>query len=215
MQQWLFFSKGKLINPADDLGIDGWFVDVFTEKNKLAPSKHGVTCVFDKFGGLDKFWSEFYFLFELTPSEKKIYKTKKPNFDLMMKKSGTQVMLHVKHPTDNTIEYKSDKFYRKNAKKKYEEDAEFKQWFDYAVQLSVDVRITNGIFKHDMTGEQTPIQEAGLASEATLAEQVADATLGNVPAETNEGPTEEDNCFIPEPPPVDEVNDDIYQPVLS
>ena len=31
--QWLFFSKKKTITVADGMGIDGWAVDVLTEKN--------------------------------------------------------------------------------------------------------------------------------------------------------------------------------------
>lgn len=157
-QQWIFLSKKKAITPADGMGIDGWFMDVFTEKNKLAPSQHSVTCVFDKKTGLDKFWSEFYFLMEPTLSEKKIYKNSPPASLFMMKKTGSRVKLQVKDD-DGKKQWESDNFYRKDAKSKYETDPEFKQWFDYAVQVSVYNRITQGIFKCDV-GEYDQSQEA-------------------------------------------------------
>jgi hypothetical protein len=171
-QQWLFLSKGKAITPADGMGIDGWFMHVFTEKNKLAPSHHAVTCVFDKMHGIDKFWSEFYFLFEPTPSERKIYKNSPPAALFMMKKDGTQVKLVVRDE-HGTEQWRSAKFYRKNAKEKYNEDPEFRQWFDYAVQVSVYNRITNGIFKCDM-GEYNAEAEQCVLDE-TIHNVVADA----------------------------------------
>lgn len=155
-QQWIFLSKGKSISPADGLGIDGWFMHVFTEKNKLAPSQHSVTCVFDKKTGISKFWSEFYFLMEPTLSEKKIYKNAPPGGLFMMKKSGSRVHLSVSDENGKKV-WKSEAFYRKNAKEKYDTEPEFKQWFDYAVQVSVYQRITQGIFKCELgeyDGEQ-------------------------------------------------------------
>jgi len=45
-----FFSKGTEINPAKFPGwdIDGWIINVITEKNKNSSSKHEVSLVFDK-----------------------------------------------------------------------------------------------------------------------------------------------------------------------
>jgi RecA/RadA recombinase len=148
-QQWIFMSKGKTIPASDGLGIDGWFIDMFLEKSKVSPSKHSVTCVFDKNYGIDKFWSEFYFLMDMTISEKKMYKNKSPRFPLMIKKSGTQYVLNLKNSEDPNIQYKSNPFYRKNAKNLYNTDQEFKQWFDYAVQLSAYYRIVRDMFSAD------------------------------------------------------------------
>lgn len=145
-QQWVFFSKKKQITAADKIGIDGWYIDVLTEKNKLAPSQHIVTCVFDKARGLDKFWSEYTFLSDKTTSEKKIYKDKKMPFPLMIFTSGSYSYLHVTNPDDPSIEYKSQKFYRKNAKQMYEQDETFRKWFDYAIEISVLGRISYGMF---------------------------------------------------------------------
>jgi hypothetical protein len=171
-QQWLFLSKGKAIGPADGIGIDGWFMHVYTEKNKLAPSQHSVTCVFDKKTGIDKFWSEFYFIFEPTLSERKIYKNSPPAAMFMMKKDGSRVKLVVKDEHGQE-KWRSDSFYRKDAKHKYATDAEFKQWFDYAVQVSVYTRITNGLFKCDV-GEYDQNEDQCIVDES-IHNVVADA----------------------------------------
>ena len=177
-QQWLFLSKGKMIPASDGLGIDGWFMHIHTEKNKLAPSSHAVTVVFDKKFGIDKFWSEFYFLLEATPSEKKIYKNSPPTRLFMMKKTGSRVKLVVKDENGNK-QWESESFYRKNAKQKYIEDKEFRQWFDYAMQISVHQRITQGIFKCDI-GEY----------DETDANECIDPTIQNIVADTLENPAE-------------------------
>jgi len=149
-QQWLFLSRRKTITPADGMGIDGWYLDIVTEKNKLAPSQHAVTCIFDMGKGIDKFWSEYTFLAEKTPSEKKIYKEKKLPFPLMVEKYTTQrYRLHVTDPQDSSVDYQSDPFYKREAKQKYKKDEEFRQWFDYAMQISAHYRITQGMFKED------------------------------------------------------------------
>jgi len=151
-QQWIFLSKGKRISINDGMGIEGWILNINTEKNKLAPSQHAISCVFDMNYGISKFWSEFVFLSEATPSEAKIYRNKKMPFPLMIVKASAQkYQLHVQNPSDKSINYKSDTFFKKEAKKKYETDEEFGQWFDYAVELSAYHRITHGMFREDMT----------------------------------------------------------------
>lgn len=44
VSQWLFFSKGAEVNPAKypDWGIDGWLINIITEKNKATSSKHEI-----------------------------------------------------------------------------------------------------------------------------------------------------------------------------
>jgi RecA/RadA recombinase len=171
-QQWIFLSKKKVLPPSEGLGIDGWYMDIYTEKNKLAPSQHAVTCVFDKKTGIHKFWSEFTFLMEPTPSEKKIYKSSPPASLFMMKKVSPRVKLVV---TDEhgTKMWESEPFYRKNANEKYESDPEFAKWFDYAVQVSVYNRITQGIFKCDQG------QYDAVSDECTI-----DPTVHNVLVDT-------------------------------
>jgi len=203
-QQWLFLSKKKLISPADGIGIDGWFMDIYTEKNKLAPSQHAVTCVFDKKTGISKFWSEFYFLMEPIPSEKKIYKNSAPTSLFMIKKEGSRVKLVVRDE-NNEEKWKSDSFYRKNAKDKYDKDQEFKQWFDFAVQVSVYTRITQGIFRCEI-GEYDDSQE----------QCVIDETIHNVVADTlNQDPLqnfnpEESSTPIVQGEEVAQVSEDFF-----
>ena len=193
-QQWLFLSKKKLISPADGMGIDGWFMDIYTEKNKLAPSQHAVTCVFDKKTGISKFWSEFYFLMEPIPSEKKIYKNSAPASLFMMKKEGSRVKLVVRDEHGEE-KWRSDTFYRKNAKEKYNTDQEFRQWFDFAVQVSVYNRITQGIFKCEI-GEY----------DDTNNQCIIDETIHNVVADTlDESPLPNFNPETPTAPQGEEV----------
>lgn len=168
VQQWIYLSKGKKITRSDGMGVDGWYINMITEKNKLAPSQNIVTCVFDKNHGIDKFWSEFVFLMDQLPQEKKLYGTRKMPCPLMVGKSGPQVYLNVVNPDDPSISYKSENFYRKNAKEKYKNDELFRQWFDYAVEISVMYRIINGIMQvnlnesatsNDVEEEVTPQEE--------------------------------------------------------
>lgn len=205
-QQWLFLSKKKMITPSDGIGIDGWFMDIYTEKNKLAPSQHAVTCVFDKKTGISKFWSEFYFLFEPIPSEKKIYKNAPPTSIFMIKKDGPRVKLVVSD--ENGIEkWRSDKFYRKNAKEKYDTDPEFKQWFDYAVQVSVYNRITQGIFKCEV-GQYDDTQEQCVIDE-TIHNVVADA-LNENPLDTTPINFDPETPVIEQKESVPQVSEDFF-----
>lgn len=171
-QQWLFLSRGKTISPSDSMGIDGWYLNIVTEKNKLAPSQHAVTCVFDMSNGLDKFWSEYVFLSEKTPSERKIYRDKKLPFPLMVEKYNTQrYHLRVINPNDKSVDYTSEPFYRREVKERYNTDEEFRQWFDYAVRISAYYRITHGMFKEneDLT---TPFRSKDIEQASTTEEPV-------------------------------------------
>lgn len=147
--QWLFLSKKKEITLSDGYGIDGWYMGIFTEKNKHCPSKIEIEVVFDKAKGIDKFWTEFHFLSTLIPTEAKLYKTKKPPFPLLIFQKGNQYCLYVLNPETGEELYNSGNFFKKDAKKKYKEDEAFQQYFDVAVQMSVYYRIINGLFRYD------------------------------------------------------------------
>jgi len=151
--QWLFLSRKAAINPSDGMGITGWFMNITTEKNKIAPSQESVTCVFDKRTGLHKFWSEYIFVSEMTRSELKYFKEEKNLiYPLAIRKTGPQVYLEFIDPVTKNVQYTSDKFYRKNAFDKYQSDEAFKNAFDYIVSTSVEQRITNGLFQLKTTG---------------------------------------------------------------
>lgn len=148
--QWLYFSKKKNINFNDNMGIDGWEINVFTEKNKNAPSHYAITCVFDKIHGFDKFWTEYNFISDLCPSEAKLYKKSEVylKYPLCIVSSGAYNTLKVVDPNNHkNVLYKSDSFYKKDAKKLYETNQEFHDWFDYAVNASSYYRIVEGLFQ--------------------------------------------------------------------
>ena len=152
--QWLYFSKRKSITVADGMGIDGWEINVKTEKNKNAPSQYTITCIFDKSKGFDKFWTEYKFLSEMCPSENKIYNKLESQlkYPLTIHKSGNQVYLKVVDEDDHkNVLYRSENMFKKNIKKLYDTSEEFRQWFDYAVQLSANHRIVNGLFKCELS----------------------------------------------------------------
>ncbi|MFW6219387.1 MAG: hypothetical protein ACOC33_00835 [bacterium] len=181
--QWMFLSKKKEISLADGLGIDGWYMGIYTEKNKHAPSKIEIEVVFDKSKGIDKFWTEFHFISSLIPTEAKLYKNKKPPFPLLMKNSGAWYYLTVPHPETGEVLYQSDKFYKKDCKHKYKTDPEFQKYFDGAVQMSVYYRIINSLFRY----EQGDIDEAHkedieneVENEETYSEVEQDETYSEV-----------------------------------
>lgn len=162
VSQWLFLSRRNSITPDDGIGINGWYMNIFTEKNKNAPSQEAVTCVFDKRYGLHKFWSEYTFLSEMTPSEKKYYKDEsRLPFPLSIKKSGSYVYLEFIDPTTGVKQYTSEKFYRKDAFEIYKTDEKFREAFDYIMSVSVEYRIKKGLFEWKNVGsiELSDMQE--------------------------------------------------------
>ncbi len=164
--QWLMMSKREEIPLSEDLGLDGWKINIFTEKNKSAASKFQVTCVFDKIHGLDKFWSEYEFISQWTPTEKRLFTNKKktidPFMELCVEVSGGYSRLNIVSPDAELDKdnkpipiYQSPKgYYKKNAKQMYEEDPEFKKWFDFAVDYSIKKRIVEGLFRVKKESEE-------------------------------------------------------------
>ena len=146
--QWLFLSKKSLITPNDGMGISGWYLNIYTEKNKISPSQESVMCVFDKRTGLHKFWSEYTFLSEMTRSEMKYFKEEKNlPYPLCIKKSGPQIYLEFIDPVTGNSNYTSEKMYRKNAYDKYINDEDFRKAFDYIMSVAVEQRIIKGLFQ--------------------------------------------------------------------
>lgn len=183
ISQWLFFSKGQEINPAKfpALDIDGWMVNVVTEKNKNTTGKHQLSLVFDKRNGLNKFWSEFVFVSSYCPTEVSFMRGNwEPNIPLMIKTEGAYSVLEVINPLTGEVEYSSKKFFKKNAKKMYDEDLEFRKWFDIAVDYSCKERISNGLLKIDVNKfEELPIGE-----KEEMVEQIIEEK--NIPTAENE-----------------------------
>ena len=150
VSQWLYFSKGTELTPGKfpSGDIDGWIINVLTEKNKCASSKNQISVVFDKRTGINKFWSEFYFLSNYTPSEVKLQRDGcRPFMDLAITSKGAYTILTVMNPDSGEVEYQSKGFYRKDARIMYDEDPEFHKWFDLAVDYSCNARIIRGLLK--------------------------------------------------------------------
>lgn len=173
--QWLFLSRKATINPSDGMGISGWYLNIYTEKNKIAPSQESVTCVFDKRTGLHKFWSEYTFMSEMTRSELKYFKEEKNLcYPLAIRKSGPQVYLEFIDPTTGNSQYTSDKFYRKNAFDKYNTDENFRKAFDYVMKISVEQRITNGLFQ---------LRNSNVLEVNTTSDEVSDDSVASADVE--------------------------------
>jgi len=154
--QWLFLSKGPKLSPEDPLGIDGWLLNVYTEKNKNTQSGYSITVLFDKKYGINPILSEFYFLSNMTPWENKVYKKKESglNYPLLISGDARSRQINVVDPSTSEIVLRSDKFSDRNLLHKYKTDPEFKKIFDVAVKISTEQRIENGMLRKDSTGIQ-------------------------------------------------------------
>ena len=147
-RQWLWLSKGEQLKPTDPLKIDGWIMHLYTEKNKLAPSKYSVPVVFDKKYGVIPVLSEYWFLTHKTKTEKKFWPDpKKLPYPLAITTSGNSKVLEVINPDSGEVMYKSEKFLESKFLQKYQTDATFRQWFDYAAHISSEQRIKNALFR--------------------------------------------------------------------
>jgi len=198
--QWLFLSRKTAINPSDGMGITGWYMNIYTEKNKLAPSQESVMCVFDKRTGLHKFWSEYTFLSEMTRSEVKYFKEEKNLiYPLAIRKAGPQVYLEFIDPVTKNSQYVSDKFYRKYAYEKYLSEENFRNAFDYIMSVSVEQRIINGLFQLRNTGTWEVLSSE--ISDTNVSDEIVNDD-DNIPPK--EEPTEQDQMI-----------DEGYQSVFS
>jgi len=152
IKQWLYLSRGKALTKSDPLGVEGWIMHVYTEKNKLAPSNYWIDVVFDKKFGVIPILSEYYFLANLTKTEHKMYRQKKPPFALPIDGKGFKV-LEVVDPTTGAIQYTSDKFRESKFLEKYNNDEQFRYWFEKALEISINQRIIEGYFRSEATYE--------------------------------------------------------------
>lgn len=153
IRQWLWLSKGEQLKPTDPLGVDGWVLHLYTEKNKLVSSKYSVPLVFDKKFGAVPVLSEYYFLSNKTKTEKRYWPDKKPLlYPLCITGDTNKRVLSVMNPETGEIMYESEKFNERGFLEKYNVDSNFKGWFDYAVAISAQQRIQNALFRNDQIG---------------------------------------------------------------
>jgi len=159
--QWLFLSKKEILHPGDGLGVDGWVLELFTEKNKLAPSNYTAQVVLDKKFGIDPIISEYWFMSNMSKWEiKNTGKNEsKLNYPLAVVTEGRSKVVCIYDPKTKAVVKKSEKFTEKNFYEKYYKDKEFKNIFDTAVDLSVTYRIKVGYFRETINGIQPPEEQ--------------------------------------------------------
>ncbi len=147
IKQWLFFSKGKTLIRSDPLGVDGWELNAWTEKNKMAPSQYWITLLFDKKYGVIPSLSELIFLSKMSKTERKLYKDieSKMPCPFAIKTSAKSKVLTVRDPSSNNVLY-TKKFTLRKFQELYNNDNTFKYWFDIAVDISIQYRIRWGYF---------------------------------------------------------------------
>jgi len=172
IKQWIYLSKGKLLYPNDGLGVDGWELNLNTVKNKLAPSQVDVTCVFDKKFGIIPVLSEYVFMRDMTKTEKKRTKNdpKKLSYPLAVGVEGRSKVISVIDLNGNVI-VKSPKFTEKNLLNLYYSDADFKKIFDKALELSIEGRIKEGLFRvpHQESEQPQTVQVEAVKTEPKIA----------------------------------------------
>jgi RecA/RadA recombinase len=162
--QWIFLSKREVLNPMIDLGVDGWSLELSTEKNKLAPSQYSVTVVLDKKYGIDPIISEYWFMSNMSRWEVKMTKNTESKlvYPLAVSVEGRSKVISVFDPKTKQVIKKSEKFTEKNFYEKYYTDAKFKELFDEAVETSVNYRIRVGYFREQINGVVPPPMEEPL-----------------------------------------------------
>jgi RecA/RadA recombinase len=202
VQQWIFLSKTKQISQDSHYGIDGWELNIMTEKNKVAPSKNYITCVFDKYKGIDKFWSEFVFLSEMTYTEKKTFKKpEKLRYPLLITNSSEKKSSLKVYDKDKKLLYESPSMYKKEFKNTYNSNPEFQQWFDYAVDISCYERITEGMFKinDDLNDNQISEVLEVNEQEIEIEQQLNDQPILEEPVQEENIPEQTEELVIKEP----------------
>jgi RecA/RadA recombinase len=149
IKQWLFLSKGKELKRSDSFGVDGWELNIYTEKNKIVPSNYWITVIFDKKYGIIPLLSEYLFLRDMTKSERKMYNDNESKLPcpLCIKTVSNSRVLEVCDPSTGSILYTSDKFRESKFIDLYNSNSEFQSWFDKAMDISVDYRIVRGLFR--------------------------------------------------------------------
>ena len=150
LKQWLYISKKKELYPGSDINVNGWILDVKTEKNKLCSSGYSISLVFDKYETLHKIYSEYLFMKEMTTTELKYTgrDKKKLPYPLLVKDAGAYKFIQVIDPATGSVLGETSKFYEKNLVEKYNEDKEFREVFDYAIKVSVEERLNKHLLRN-------------------------------------------------------------------
>lgn len=152
LKAWYYISKKKELFPGSDINVNGWILDLRTEKNKLCSSGYHVSLVFDKHETLHKIYSEYLFMKEMTTTENKITGRKKEKlpYPLLVKDAGAYKYIEITDPDSKEVIATSSKFYEKNLVEKYNGDPEFKLIFDKAIRVSTEERINKYLLNEDV-----------------------------------------------------------------
>lgn len=182
-RQWFWLSKGEILKPSEGFGVDGWILNIATEKNKLASSKYSIPLVFDKKYGVIPLLSEFWFLSHMTKTEKKFWvEPKKLIYPLLISvpvklSPGTTFVLNVYNPDTGELMYSSPKIRLSKFLSTYSSDENFRGWFDYAVAVSIQKRIHEALFR------STPPETAASDEMDETETQVTSELLGGMTQE--------------------------------
>lgn len=150
-RQWFWLSKGKVLSPTDSLRVDGWIINLYTEKNKLKSSKYSIPLVFDKKFGAIPLLSEYWFLSNKTQTEKKFWPDpKKLRYPMAILGVDKKKVLEVINPETGEVEFRSSGFSESKLIEIYNSDEKFRFWFDKAVQYSIDQRINVALFRESL-----------------------------------------------------------------
>jgi RecA/RadA recombinase len=150
ISQWIYFSKKTSLFPNDGLMLDGWVLELFTEKNKQAPSHYDIQVVFDKKYGIIPLLSEYHFMGNMSTWEKKITgnKADKLIYPYCVTVEGKSKVIVVYDPKDTkSILVKTEKFTEKNLISLYNSDEKFRAIFELALKYSIQERILKGYFR--------------------------------------------------------------------
>ena len=221
ISQWLFFSKKTSLFPNDGLGLDGWILQISTEKNKLAPSHYDVHTVFDKKYGIIPLLSEYYFMGNMSSWEKKITKNDdtKLCYPLCVETVAHSKVITVYDPADpKKIIVQTEKFTEKTLMSRYNTDARFKAVFELALKYSIQERILKGYFR-EIVRTKTIIEDAPAHLAPTVATPiieeepqdqtylVPDLNINEELAPQQDFDTETGEIYEPEPEPAYESNE--------
>jgi RecA/RadA recombinase len=145
-RQWLFLEKGEEIIQKYP-GINGWILRITMDKSKLIPSTGmSIEVVFDKMEGLNPFWSHFHFLSNRMPYEQKFLN--KQDVPSQIRKLYEETaplpiqrnkIYHPKVEGEYSFRSKTDLI------KAYNNNEEFKNFFDKILEISIEERINSWV----------------------------------------------------------------------
>lgn len=166
------------------------------------------------------FYSEYYFLKEKTKTEKRYWPNpKKLIYPFSIISSANSKKLKVIDPITEAVLYDSGKVMERKIMDRYNTDQEFHHWFDKAVEISIDQRIRQALFRDTSgvieIGQTNPNSDPD-ESDGTD-ESIASAFDNIDVGETQDGVIDSayEQEVIGEAPTASDVQETIEQPVVG